>query len=153
MKRLAMILGSLVAMECLGMLVLPEPVGVAEAKGLSFRTHIWPTIRSYCSNCHRPKYKGKGKDRKLVTPGDLDLKTWDLAYKNMVNIQSKQAQEGYNIVTPSDPSLSYLYFKLTGDHKNPNVKGKGKPMPLKKKQLAAWRINQIVKWIQQGAKK
>lgn len=152
MKRLAIVLGFYGMMEGLGMF-LPIPQGEAQAKSLSFQKNIWPTIRDFCSNCHRPKFQGKGKDRKLVTPGDLDLKTWQLAYKNMVDVQSKQAQEGYNIVTAGDPSLSYLYFKLTGDHKNPNVKGKGKPMPLKKKQLPAWRINQIVKWIQQGAKK
>ena len=155
MKRIGIILCTMFALELLGLTALTSLNSEAEAgKKLSFRRHIWPTFRRYCVRCHKPRWKGRGKKRKKIkAAGGLNLKTWRVAYKNIVDQPSKQAQEGYNIVTTSEPALSYLYYKLVGNHKNPNVKGKGKRMPSKRRRLAAWRINRIVKWIQQGAKK
>lgn len=126
---------------------------VAEAKKkLRFGRHVWPTVRRYCVSCHRPK-KMRKKKKKVVKPaaGGLDLRR-KVAYKNLVNVQSKQGKEGYSLVTPGEPALSYILFKLQGNHKHPNIGGKGTRCP-KKKRLAVWRINRITKWIQQGAKK
>lgn len=152
MKRLGIILCTMAALELLGFVGVTSLTSQAEARKYSFRRHVWPTIRRYCVKCHKPKWKGRGKKRKKVIAGGLNLKNWKIAYKSMVDQPSKQAQEGYNIVTSGEPALSYIYYKLVGNHKNPNVKGKGKRMPPKRR-IAAWRINRIVKWIQQGAKK
>ncbi len=152
MKRIGVVLSAVFALELLGAFT-SVVVQQAEAKKYSFRRHIWPTIRRYCSKCHRPKRVRKGKKRVIKISGGLNMKTWRLAYKNMVGQASKQAKEGFQIVFPGQPAFSYLYYKLVGNHKSPNVGGKGKRMPRKKRRLAAWRINRIVKWIQQGANK
>jgi hypothetical protein len=125
-------------------------VGAKKTKqGPSFRSAVWPTIQSNCVKCHR--FQGNPKKPKKKPAGDLDLSSWKVAYKSMVDVESKQAMEGYNIVTPGEPERSYLVFKLADNHKHPNVGGKGERMPKKARQLPAWRINRIISWIKGGA--
>lgn len=143
---------------CIGWVSIAQQ---AEARKLSFKRHIYPMFRTYCLKCHRPKTKRvwkKVKGKRIRTTivvkkakGDLDLRR-KVAYKNIVDVQSKQAKEGYNIVTTGEVTLSYLVYKLNNQHKHPNLRGKGKQMPPKRK-LSTWRIRRIMKWIAQGAKK
>lgn len=133
----------------------------ASARKLSFKRHIAPMFQRYCVSCHKPKYrwkrvkiKGKRKRVKVMVKkpaGQLDLRR-KVAYKNIVDVQSKQAREGYNIVTSGEVALSYIIFKLNNQHKHPNVGGKGKKCP-PKRTFSTWRIRRIMKWIKQGAKK
>lgn len=143
-----------------------SPLTTSEAQAAPrFRSYVYgPIISRYCTKCHRTKYKRvwkkvkvKGKTRRkrirVVTKkpaGKLDLYGWKTAYKNMVGVDTKEGQEGYQIVYAGDPSLSYIVFKLLGQHKQ--VGGKGTRCP-KKRKLATWRVQRIIKWIKAGAKK
>ena len=74
------------------------------------------------------------------------------AYKSLVNVDSKQA-EGYQLVYPGEPTVSYIVFKMTGQHKHPNVKGKGARMPKgRKRPVPGYLRDRLILWIVQGAK-
>lgn len=119
--------------------------GIAEARPLSFARDLWPVVRTHCQRCHRPR-SGQAQGA-----GGLNLKSAAVAYRNLVNVSSKQAK-GYKLVTPGDPARSYVYYKVVGNHKDRHVGGKGTRCP-KRRALPVRQINRIVKWIQQGAKK
>ncbi len=123
---------------------------IKKMKSISFYKHVWPIFEVKCVKCHSP-HKYKGKMRK--PGGKLDLRK-ELAYKNLVGVQSRQAKK-FKIVAPYKPQLSYLVYKLQGNHKHPSVGGKGKRMPPKKSKLKfhKWELFLVVKWIQKGAKK
>ncbi len=115
-----------------------------------FYRDIWPIVSRKCVKCHKPHHhKGKVK----APHGKLDLRK-HLAYKNLVGKQSRQAKR-FKIVEPGKPELSYLIYKLQGNHKDKRVGGKGKKMPPKKSKIKLYRseIKKFILWIKQGAKK
>lgn len=81
--------------------------------------------------------------------GNLTLVDAD-AFASIVDVKSKQATTT-NLITPSDPTASYLYLKVTGDFLD--VMGGGPDlMPLGGAMLADDKIKLLEDWILAGAK-
>ena len=108
----------------------------------SLRRHIQPIFNRYCIKCHRGK----------KAPLGLDL-TRKKSHASLVSVDSKQT-ESRQRVYPGMPAMSYIVFKLTGQHKHPNVGGKGARMPKGRKyKIPGYYRDRIIVWIEQGAKK
>jgi hypothetical protein len=103
-------------------------------KEISFVKDIQPILTKSCAvpECHEGPKPAKGM-----------ILTEDQAYKNLVNVKSKESPRQMR-VAPGDLKKSYLYDKLTGNQND------GDRMPPKKR-LTKENIELIKAWILEGA--
>lgn len=100
----------------------------ADKAKVSYHTTILPLLQANCQGCHQPA-KASGK---------LDL----TSFKNLLT----SGESGTPAVVPGKPDDSYLLQQITPDEKGQAAMPKEKP-PLGKKE-----IEQVRRWIEQGAK-
>lgn len=131
----------------------------------TFRKVWWIFTTYKCTSCHRSVMESK---KQLPPPAGLDLSTKELAYKNLVGVQSSQAKEGIyrvnneeNFDSASRVAYSYLIYKLLGTHtKHETIGGSGSQMPprqmkntkhLRLHKVPHHNIRKLIRWIADGS--
>ncbi|HWP82155.1 MAG TPA: c-type cytochrome domain-containing protein [Bacteroidota bacterium] len=99
----------------------------AQKKQLTFKSDVFPILKSYCLPCHLQENEN---------PSGLSLDNYELLMKG--------GNHG-NTVVPGKPKESNLYLKLLP---NPPF---GKQMARNKKKLTEEELKIIYQWIEQGA--
>ena len=115
-------------------MVVGLAAGAAQAAEVSF-SEVSQLFARECVMCHQP-YDAKG-ELTLHPSG---------AWKSIVEVSSTQVD--MYLVSPGDPSQSYLYRKLTDTHVQ--VGGSGDAMPFDAS-LTGEQLETIRAWIEQGA--
>ncbi len=110
-----------------------------EGAGQGWSDRVAPLLESNCGGCHSAE-RAEG-DLVLVGPGVYDF---------LRETESPTDPMGRPLITPGDPSSSYLYLKLIAD---PSIEGKGMPIdPLDGvRTLAQDELADIEAWIIDGA--
>ena len=107
---------------------------------VTLANHVQPIFTGNCalSGCHTGAFPEETLDLSVT-----------LAWSNIVNVVSVQANPAMNRVTPFDPSQSYLVHKIEGTQGT--VGGSGVQMPFGRPALSSQNIAIIRSWITKGA--
>lgn len=103
---------------------------------VSFERQIAPLLERECAFCHTS----------AEPYGGLSLEP-DVAHEQIVRSPSSQSQ--LLRIRPGSPTKSYLYLKLTGEHRQA---GSGTKMPPGWQSLSGDDLALIERWIRQGGK-
>ncbi len=108
---------------------LTAGVAFGQKKQLTFKSDVFPILKSYCLPCHSQENEN---------PSGLALDNYELLMKG---------GNHENTVVVGKPKESNFYLKLLP---NPSV---GKQMPRNRKKLTEEEVKTIYDWIEQEAKK
>ena len=146
MPRLALVLTLLLTAGCAGdgsELDLGEPPGGPEPTLAYIQENVFGAI---CINCHVPGGPGEF----------MLLDSEEHSYENLVNVSAIEQplfpDAILNRVTPGDPAMSYLVWKVEGQGPNGElIQGDRMPPPTEAPALPAETIALIKQWIADGA--
>lgn len=107
------------------------------AERVNFEEQVQPIFAKHCVVCH------------LAGGAQGELALHPDGWSATVNVESRQSS--LRLVEPGKPDASYLYLKLTGEHRAAG--GSGETMPSPQVPLSRDEIDTIRAWIAQGAGK
>jgi hypothetical protein len=135
----------MVELDKSNLLAVDTDAGVAAPSETGFfATQVRPVLDAHCSGCHGDVGANAGLTLSAKAVGKAEI------ISGLVNVKSTET--AMNLVTPGDPTNSFLYRKVTGDFDGITCSNCKTQMPQVGLKLSTTEADLIKQWIADGAK-